>query len=229
MYGFGIFGGDWGGALSDLVRVPFADAMLVAAPAGVAPAVVASASDNIPDGWRTVAPHLAARPGRRRADRRRRRAEHRPLRGRRRPSRWARAASSTPTTIPAGWRWRRRSAPRPWRARRPGPSASSRSPSTPAGRTPGLHAALRSTEPGGVCTSIGIYYEALTPVPLLEMYTTGVTLITGRAMARAAMPAVLERIAAGDLHPERVTSNVVAWEQAAEAVGEAQTKLIIER
>ena len=80
-----------------------------------------------------------------------------------------------------------------------------------------------------MCTSIGIYYEALTPVPLLEMYTTGVTLITGRAMARAAMPAVLERIAAGDLHPDRVTSNVVAWEQAAEAVGEAQTKLIIER
>ena len=34
MYGFGAFGGDWGGALSDLVRVPFADAMLVAAPAG---------------------------------------------------------------------------------------------------------------------------------------------------------------------------------------------------
>ena len=55
------------------------------------------------------------------------------------------------------------------------------------------------------------------------------TLITGRAMARATMPAVLERIAAGDLHPDRVTSNVVSWEQAAEAVGEAQTKLVIER
>jgi alcohol dehydrogenase len=93
----------------------------------------------------------------------------------------------------------------------------------------GLHAALRSTEPGGVCTSIGIYYEPLTPIPLLEMYTTGVTLVTGRAMARAAIPAVLERIAAGDLHPDRVTSNVVSWEQAAEAVGEAQTKLVIQR
>ena len=93
----------------------------------------------------------------------------------------------------------------------------------------GLHAALRSTEPGGVCTSIGIYYEQLTPIPLLEMYTTGVTLVTGRAMARAAMPAVLARIAAGDLHPDRVTSCVVSWEQAAEAVSEAQTKLVIER
>jgi alcohol dehydrogenase len=33
MYGFGAAGGDHGGFLSDLVRVPFADAMLVAVPA----------------------------------------------------------------------------------------------------------------------------------------------------------------------------------------------------
>ena len=63
MYGFGAFGGDWGGALSDLVRVPFADAMLLAAPEGVPAAAIASASDNIPDGWRTVAPHLQQRAG----------------------------------------------------------------------------------------------------------------------------------------------------------------------
>ena len=61
------------------------------------------------------------------------------------------------------------------------------------------------------------------------MDTTGVPLLTGRAMARPAMPAVIERIAAGDLHPDRVTSSVVPWEQAAEAVAEAQTKLVIER
>src|SRR3954465_9576322 len=49
MYGFGPFGGDWGGGLSDLVRVPYADAMLVSLPDGLDPAAVASASDNIPD------------------------------------------------------------------------------------------------------------------------------------------------------------------------------------
>jgi hypothetical protein len=43
------------------------------------------------------------------------------------------------------------------------------------------------------------------------------------------MPAVIERIVGGDLHPERITSNVVPWEQAAEAVADAQTKLVIER
>ena len=44
MYGFGAFGGDWGGALSDLVRVPYADAMLVPLPGNVGAAAAASAS-----------------------------------------------------------------------------------------------------------------------------------------------------------------------------------------
>src|SRR5204863_4350538 len=62
MFGFGAFGGDWGGMLSDLALVPYADAMLVALPEGVDPAVVASAADNMPDGWRAVAPALAELP-----------------------------------------------------------------------------------------------------------------------------------------------------------------------
>jgi D-arabinose 1-dehydrogenase-like Zn-dependent alcohol dehydrogenase len=53
---------EWGGALSDLVLVPFAGAMLVALPATVDPATVASVSDNVPDGWRAVAPPLDAAP-----------------------------------------------------------------------------------------------------------------------------------------------------------------------
>src|SRR3954451_11979906 len=64
-YGFG-FGPEatrFGGFLSDLVRVPFADAMLVTVPDGLAPEVAAGASDNITDAHRTIAPHLAARPG----------------------------------------------------------------------------------------------------------------------------------------------------------------------
>ena len=228
MYGFGVFGGDWGGALSDLVRVPFADAMLVAAPVGIAPAVLASASDNIPDGWRTVAPHLAQRPGADvlivggggrsialyAVDAARALGAGRVLYADTDPGRLA-VAQALGAEVVEG----------------PPPASYGEFPITvdASGVHAGLHAALRSTEAGGVCTSIGIYYELLTPVPLLEMYTTGVTLITGRAMARATMPAVIERIVGGDLHPERITSNVVPWEQAAEAVADAQTKLVIER
>src|ERR1700694_4038121 len=63
-YGLGEMGGlEWGGFLADLVAVPYADAMLVKLPPGIDPLAVASASDNIPDGWRTVGPQLQADPG----------------------------------------------------------------------------------------------------------------------------------------------------------------------
>jgi alcohol dehydrogenase len=64
MYGLGtIVGKDWGGAMSDLVRVPFANHMLVQLPARIDPVAVASCSDNLPDAWRTVGPPLEALPG----------------------------------------------------------------------------------------------------------------------------------------------------------------------
>lgn len=62
MYGAPI-GGSWGGLFSDLVRVPWADAMLVPLPAGLDPIAMASASDNWSLSWRLVAPHLKNRPG----------------------------------------------------------------------------------------------------------------------------------------------------------------------
>lgn len=61
-YGFGPAAGNWGGMITDLLRVPYADAMLIPVPDGIDPIHLASASDNIPDGWRTVAPHLKKYP-----------------------------------------------------------------------------------------------------------------------------------------------------------------------
>lgn len=58
MYGFGIAGGLWGGALADVMAVPFADAMLVPLPTGIDPAAAAGVADNISDAYRQVAPHL---------------------------------------------------------------------------------------------------------------------------------------------------------------------------
>ena len=62
------------------------------------------------------------------------------------------------------------------------------------------------------------------------MYTKGITFRTGRANAREALPHVLALAAAGDLHPELVTTRVVGWAEAAEALLErGWTKLVIER
>ena len=61
------------------------------------------------------------------------------------------------------------------------------------------------------------------------MYTNGIEFHTGRVMARPLIPEILARTAAGDLHPELVTSKVVAWDDAAEAVADPETKLIVTR
>ena len=72
MYGMAPLAGlDGGGFMSDLVLVPYADAMLIPIPDGVDPAAIASLSDNIPDGWRAVEPYRAELAGLDQADRRR--------------------------------------------------------------------------------------------------------------------------------------------------------------
>src|SRR5215207_6471935 len=60
MYGFGLAGGLWGGALADELAVPYADAMLVPLADGIEPAAAASVADNIVDAYRHVGPHLPA-------------------------------------------------------------------------------------------------------------------------------------------------------------------------
>jgi threonine dehydrogenase-like Zn-dependent dehydrogenase len=94
----------------------------------------------------------------------------------------------------------------------------------------GLALALRSTAPDGTCTSTAIYFSEQPSLPLLEMYTKGITFRTGRANARPAMPHVLDLAASGALHPELVTTSVVGWAQAPDALLErGWTKLVIER
>ena len=93
----------------------------------------------------------------------------------------------------------------------------------------GLACALRSTEPDGICTSVGIYYERETPVPLLEMYTKGITFRTGRVHAAPAMPEVLGLIADGRFDPNPVTRRFVEWDDAPQALAEHLEKLVFTR
>jgi threonine dehydrogenase-like Zn-dependent dehydrogenase len=226
MFGFGPIGGDWGGVFADLVRVPFADAMLVKVPAGVRPEAVASIADNLPDAHRTVAPHLTARPGApvlvvaggaesialyavaialalgsERVDY----VDHD-------PDRLTLAAALGAGPIERGDRL----------GRYPITVDASAAPE-------GLRTALLATAPDGVCTSVGIYYGDTTPVPLRDMYFRGVTFHTGRVHARSGIPEVLSLVASGRLRPELVTSRVVAWDDAAEALADPPLKLVLAR
>jgi alcohol dehydrogenase len=212
MYGFGAAGGDWGGALSDLMRVPFADHMLVPIPVGVDPAAVASVSDNIVDGWRTVGPQLADEPG----------ADVFIVGGTASiglyaagaavglgaarvdyvdtdPVRLERAAALGANALP------------PEEAGELGKYAIT----VDAGGQPdGLRRALRATAPDGTCTSVGIYFEP-TEMPLLEMYTKNTTFHTGRVHARAHMAEALALVAGGGFRPELVTATTVAFDDSA--------------
>ncbi len=228
-YGFGPAVEQLGGFLSEIVRVPYAEHMLVAIPDGLDPASVASASDNISDAWRSVAPALEREPG----------APVLVVGGAGPgsiglyaaaiavalgaesvlyadddPGRCATAAAlgaQTLTELP------RRLGPFPITV---DASADPR----------GLALALRSTAPDGTCTSTAIYFEDQASLPLLEMYTKGITFRTGRANARTDMPHVIALAASGALHPEMVTSRVVGWQDAAAALLERDwTKLLIER
>jgi alcohol dehydrogenase len=99
-----------------------------------------------------------------------------------------------------------------------------------AGNNPaGLACALRSTGPDGVCTSIGIYFAPATPVPLFEMYTKGIHFLTGRVHAREAMAPALALIEERRVFPELITSHLVGWDDAAEALGDLQHKTVITR
>src|SRR2546422_4373760 len=230
MYGIGTAGGGWGGVLADMVRVPFADAMLVKLPAGVAPAAAASAGDNIADGWRTVAPYLDERPG----------AAVLILGGAGAGSVPLYAAAIAVALGAERVDFHDTDARRLEIARRlgahPNPVSSwpKRLGSYPitveACQDPdGLACALRSTEPGGHCTSTSIYFSGLTPVPMTEMYMKGVTLHTGRVHSRAVLPAVLDLIATHPSDPELVVTERARWADAADAILGYTTKLVIER
>jgi threonine dehydrogenase-like Zn-dependent dehydrogenase len=226
MYGLPM-GKNCGGFLSDSVRVPFADAMLVPVPEGIEPTSIASLSDNIPDGWRTVGPQLAERPGAPvlicaggaaialyaisialalGAERVDLAGGNLFLRGRAEElganlldREFPKRVGSYPITVDAS------------------------------GDPDGLACAVRSTEPEGTCTSIGIYFTEMTPMPLLEMFTKGIRFHTGRAHARPAMEPVLELVASGAFRPELVTGETAAWDDAPDAIAGHRSKLVISR
>jgi alcohol dehydrogenase len=221
-------GVEYGGMLSDAIRVPFAEAMLHPVPHGTDPVALASVSDNATDGWRAVAPHLAARPGAevlvvahgvdsialyaaqaalalgaKRVDvaspSREVAAHAEKLGAHGLQSELAKPARTYPIVVDAGL--------------------------TPAG----FAFALRATEPEGVFQSVSYYPGRPVELPLTRLYTLGIQLHIGRCHAAAQIPEVLALVASGALAPGAVTTRVVAWDDAPDAWLEPATKLVVRR
>jgi threonine dehydrogenase-like Zn-dependent dehydrogenase len=213
-----IAGLDGGGFMSDLVLVPYADAMLIKIPDTVQPGqlpAIASLSDNIPDAWRAVGPFQEQLGKLDAADRRVL------VVGRLSIGLYAAALAAA---MGAHVDYVDTDTQRLAAAEKLGAAVHDRDkPDKSLGRYPitvhtsgdvsSLAATLRATWPDGVCTDTGIYYQPTVEMPLLAMYTRGVQFVTGRVNARVVIPHVIELLADGcDLSP--AVDRVVSWEDA---------------
>lgn len=219
---------DYGGALSGAMHVPFADHMLVPLPEGLDPVAVASASDNIADGWRAVGPQLAARPG----------ASVLVVGGLAQSvglyaAGCAVAAGAGRVLYLDDDEDRRERAARLGAEVAPLALAEGRTPTDlfdivveAAGTAPALEFAIRSAARNAVLTSVAIHLDRLTPVPLTEAYYRGLTFVTARVDSRAHLPAVVGCLACGHFHPEHVTHKVLPFAQAGEAMTNLGPKLV---
>jgi alcohol dehydrogenase len=78
-------------------------------------------------------------------------------------------------------------------------------------------------------TSVAIHLGRTTPVPLTEAYYKGLTLTTSRADSRAHLPAVLDCLACGRMHPEHVTHRVLGFAEAGDAMTDPGPKMVFVR
>lgn len=241
MYGFGLIGGQWGGAYSDQLAVPFADGMLVPLPPGIDPVAAASVADNVPDGFRTVAEHLP-RLLERDPDSRvlilselRRRMPYSssvPLYA----GLTAKALGAREVDFVDRRPELRRLAETLGLQAHP-PSALRKLPRAPLVVDATLVAAgpmtgLRHTAPDGVCVTPGSLHRTVR-IPTGEMYGRNASYYLGRSHSRALIPRVLELMTEGRLHPELVTTNIGKLDRAPEEVrahvlGDATKTILVE-
>jgi alcohol dehydrogenase len=225
-YGMGLVTGHFGGAFSDELAVPYADAMLVPLPTGIDPVAAASVSDNVCDAYRHVGPHL---PALLHADPD---AEvlilaclsRRPVFSASGPlytGQIALALGARNVTLVDSRASVRTQAqrlglnalrPRELRRRPPAPLVVHISADP-------LAIALAHTAPDGICTSSGGLHRTA-HVPLLRMYVRRVTLHIGIPHTRPLMPRVLELMVRGSLRPEEVVTNVAPLADAPRALRE---------
>ncbi|MFJ9991836.1 zinc-binding dehydrogenase [Pseudomonas putida] len=217
-------GGDWGGLFSEVVHVPFADAMLVPLPTGLNPLAVASASDNLTDAWVATSRPIATRDN----------ARVLVVGGT--ESLGILAVQMAAAAGAASVDYLDDNHYRQGLALRSGANieldavlderydvviSATRDPQA-------LHRGLLALAPGGHCSCIGIIFED-PKIPLFGMYLRDVTLSVGVCNVRPHIPKVLDLVAHGHCDPLLVSPTVVSWEEAPEALVQPLAKCIMVR
>ena len=216
MFGVGAVSGDWGGAFADLIRVPFADNMLLKLPKDLPAEWFTSVTDNVADAYRAVAPFIQ-KGG---------------------PSRvlvignhdsiplyavaFAKALSAEKITfctqsekaaVNAAQMGAAIDKVSDWPAR-----VASHDVVVCASQEPAaLVTALRSTAAQGHCTCVGILNGDV-EFPIREMYMRGIHFHTGRVNGAAVHKEAVDWITSGLIRPFDVDTAVVPWDGVIDAL-----------
>jgi threonine dehydrogenase-like Zn-dependent dehydrogenase len=222
MYGLPA-GGDWGGLFDDVVRVPFADAMLTKVPDGISAVDAVSAGDNLSLGYEIMSGHIAS--------------------GVRRILVMGSAAVGinqvacavalgAPEVVYVADDSEHREL-----ANELGATAVAGPPRRELGtfelvvdasfNVEWLRSSMHMTEPGATVECLGGYFtdECL---PLFTMYVRAVNLRLSRANNGPHVAPTLRLLERGHLRPSR-WSQIVAWDDAADAIGEPTLKPVAVR
>lgn len=225
---FGIpIGGHHGGLFSDLVLAPFADGMLIPLPAGVDPVAAAGISDNVTDAWIGVTHGLRKHPG-----------EAVLIYG----GTGSLGCYAVDLALAAGARSVDYVDPDP--SRRAVAASLGASVHEAFSRDfvrqfavvivatlkpDEFRDAICAAAPGAHIHSVSIFFTDA-PMPLWEMYMRDVTFSTGRpSVTRERAGEVVQLLACGHIHPERVVSRVADWDDAPQALLEGGLKPVIFR
>jgi alcohol dehydrogenase len=225
MFGLPI-AGEWGGLFSDLARVPFASSMLVPVPDGADHRALASAGDNLALALECLAGHLERRPG----------ASVLILCS----GSVGLYATELARALGAG---RVVYVDRDPGRRKLATSLGAQAIDRPPPRNNGafdlaidaamdeewLREALGLLEPEGSCECPSIYFKESVAMPLFGMAIRGVHFHTARGNARPHIPRLLELSGAKTIQPERVTSEILDWETAPEALSDPSFKPVFLR
>lgn len=228
-FGFGEAGGGHGGAVADRLLIPAADHLLHPAPRGIDPVALATIPDNSLDAYRAVGPPLADQP-----------AASVMVVGGMAPSIGLYAVALAGVLGAGSVHYVDRDSDRCGQAERLGATAVLHEGDWPkrfepraaitvenTGEADGLLATINSTDDYGVCTPVAIHFAATAPLPVLAMYTRGITLRFGRADSRRHLAELLRIVAAGRFDPLVLDTVVVPTDDALDAWLSPATKLVL--
>ncbi|MBF9326628.1 hypothetical protein BKG71_21980 [Mycobacteroides chelonae] len=230
-YGHGHTHGPYGGMASDFLHVPYANHMLKRVPDGLDPFRIAAASDNLSEAWRCTAPHLQSRKG----------AKVMVVGGIGQAIGLYAAGiavtcgaevdylDSCPRRLKIAESFGARARQRPSLFRFPKPSEFYDVVIDASSVATGITHAIRSTGTGGTCVVASYHLGAYTGIPMMHLVLNDINLVVGMNHPGTNLPDVLGWVHENDFPAEKVTTEVVDWEDAPKGYGKRTTKLILHR